>query len=339
MDKKTKGNKNLTNEDEINLREIFKIFSKRKWWFIGAFIIVLIVGLTLIYIKPVNYQTTYQFEFIEEYSNRDLSNLYPVYQEKLNSITLEEVHILFNSVSFFESIDKLLPAENINYSNLLNSGVVKISLNEDTPIFDLSVSNPDLILADSIGLTLINAFNKYISNKIKVDYDDILYEMEVDLGELEKEKEGFEKAISDIEEEANGLYSELDEYIIDYNINLMDSIEEKVKDGRFYNIVVPHNKIQDDISILIEKIKYYEIEILNNERRITELNNLYDNLIKDEDIIRNRIELVSEDPVINAESNRKRSLAIVLVLSVVAGVIVTSGVNFLLNSKNEKVKK
>lgn len=339
MDKKTKGNKNLTNEDEINLREIFKIFSKRKWWFIGAFIIVLIVGLTLIYIKPVNYQTTYQFEFIEEYSNRDLSNLYPVYQEKLNSITLEEVHILFNSVSFFESIDKLLPAENINYSNLLNSGVVKISLNEDTPIFDLSVSNPDLILADSIGLTLINAFNKYISNKIKVDYDDILYEMEVDLGELEKEKEGFEKAISDIEEEANGLYSELDEYIIDYNINLMDSIEEKVKDGRFYNIVVPHNKIQDDISILIEKIKYYEIEILNNERRITELNNLYDNIIKDEDIIRNRIELVSEDPVINAESNRKRSLAIVLVLSVVAGVIVTSGVNFLLNSKNEKVKK
>jgi len=337
MNKKTKGNKNLANEDEINLREIFKIFIRRKWWFIGAVIIVLIVGLTWVFIKPVNYTATYQFRFKEEYFNRDLSKLYSDYSERLNSTTLEEIPILFNSVDVFKSIEKL--PENINYNSLLNSDAVNISLNENTSIFNLSVSNPDPVLVNKISSTLINTFNEYICGRIEVAYNDILYEIMMDLEELEKESNDFEKAISETEEEVNKLYSGLDKYIIDYNVNLMDSIEEEINDDRFYNIVVPPNEIQNDISILIEKIKYYEIEILNNERRITELNNLYDNLIEDEDIIRNRIELVSEDPVIDAESNRKMNLAIVLVLSVVAGVIVTSGVNFLLNSKNEKVKK
>ena len=338
MNKKVKDSENIVNEDEINLREIFKIFTKRKWWFIGAVIVVLIVGLTWVFIKPMDYQATYQFRFVEKYSNNDLSNLYSDYQERLNSVTLEEVPILFNSVDVFESIEELLTG-NINYNSLLNSDVVKISLNEGTSIFDLSISNPNPVLAESIGLTLINALNEYISNKIEVAYNDILYEIEVDLGELEEEKENFEKTISETGEEIDKLHSELDEYIIDYNINLVDSIEEEVQDGRFYSMVIPPSKIQDDISILVEEMKYYEIEILDDERKITQLNNLHNDLIKDEDIISDRIELVSEDPVIKAESNKKRDLVIVLFLSVAAGVVVTSGVNFLLNSKNKKVKK
>lgn len=37
--------KNNKNEDDIELRAIFKDFSKNKWWFIGTFIIILGLGL------------------------------------------------------------------------------------------------------------------------------------------------------------------------------------------------------------------------------------------------------------------------------------------------------
>jgi len=36
-------------EDEIDLREIFMIFIKRKWWFIGSILIILIIGLLYVF--------------------------------------------------------------------------------------------------------------------------------------------------------------------------------------------------------------------------------------------------------------------------------------------------
>ena len=60
MNKKPKGNKDIINEDEIDLREIFRVFVKRKWWFIGIFIVVLIAGLLFTFLKTQEYTSTRQ---------------------------------------------------------------------------------------------------------------------------------------------------------------------------------------------------------------------------------------------------------------------------------------
>jgi len=45
---------NITKEDEIDLIELFRIFIKRKWWFIGSVLIILVAGLLYVFIQPNN---------------------------------------------------------------------------------------------------------------------------------------------------------------------------------------------------------------------------------------------------------------------------------------------
>jgi len=70
------NNENIT-EDEIDLREIFRVFAKRKWWFIGTVIVVLIVGCLYVFMQPVTYTATCRFDIGEDYANDKLSEFYP----------------------------------------------------------------------------------------------------------------------------------------------------------------------------------------------------------------------------------------------------------------------
>ncbi|GAG62206.1 unnamed protein product, partial [marine sediment metagenome] len=54
-------------EDEIDLRELFRIFIKRKWWFIGTFVIVLIAGLLFTFLNTPDYTSTSMLKVKEDY--------------------------------------------------------------------------------------------------------------------------------------------------------------------------------------------------------------------------------------------------------------------------------
>ena len=155
-------------EDEIDLREIFMIFIRRKWWFIGSVLIILIMGLSYVFMQSANYLLTYQIEVKENYSNNNLSELYPNYEKELNYISLTNVPVIFKSEYVFKSLDGIV--EGINYNSLLKSDSVKIFLNENTSIFNISISNPDYDLADKIAKTLIGAFDNFVSDREKEDY-------------------------------------------------------------------------------------------------------------------------------------------------------------------------
>ena len=50
---------NYISEDDIDLKGVFKGSLKKKWWFVGTFIIILIAGLFIMYlrdpgIQPIN---------------------------------------------------------------------------------------------------------------------------------------------------------------------------------------------------------------------------------------------------------------------------------------------
>ncbi len=333
-------NKDLKKEDEIDLREIFKIFIRRKWWFIGSVLVALIIGFLYVFMQPTNYLLTYQIEVNENYSNENLCGLYPDYEKELNYISLENVPIIFKSENVFKSLDGI--DKGIDYNALRKSESVKISLNKDTSIFDISISGPDYDFADEIAKTLIDTFDNLIRNKEEIVFNEILGKIELDIKDLENESGNYENMIiPGLEDELGSLYEKLYRYIIDFNITLSDELGENRSSENvyFYSIIIPPNEISDEISELKNKIDLFGNKVIENETKIVKLNNLYEALLEDEDIILNRVNLVSGDPFYEIESNRLRNIVIVLVLSVVIGITVTFGVNFLLGLKTEKIKK
>ena len=334
--------KNTKKDDEIDLREIVRVFVKRKWWFIGSVLIILAIGLFYVFIKPANYLLTYQIEVNENYYNKNLSELYPNYEKKLNYISLTNVPVIFKSEYGFESLDGT-SKEDIDYNELRKSESVKISLNGNASIFNISVSNPDYGLADKIAKTIIDAFDNSIRNKEKTILNEIVGKIEQDTKDLENKNDNYENTVLiNLEAKVDNLYAELNKYIVDYNVNLSDELEKNKKTGNvsFYNIIIPPNGISDKILKLQSEIDLYRQKILENKNEIIVLNNLRESLLNDENIILNRIDLVSEKPYYEiVESKGIRNLAIVVALSLLAGVVVVFIVNFGFSLKKRKDAK
>lgn len=329
-------------EDVVDLREFFMIFIRRKWWFIGSVLIVLIAGLLYTFMQPSSYLLTYQIKVNKNYSNDYLSELYPYYEEELNYISITNVPVIFKSEYVFKSLGSI--DEGIDYNKLLEpeSEIVKVSLNENTSIFNISVSNPDYNMANKIVKTLIDAFDGLIRDREKIIFNEVLGKIEVDIKNLEDENSNYgDTIIAGLEDEVDRLYTKLDRYIVDYNVGLSDELEKNKNSENvsFYNVIIPPNDISDEISEIEEEISLYRQKILENKSKIISLNNLYESLLKDEDIILDRIDLLSEESFYEIKSNRLRNIVIVLVLSIAIGVIVTLGVNFLLSLRIKKVKK
>lgn len=332
--------KNIEKDGEIDLREIFMIFMKRKWWFLGSVLIILMMGLLYVFMQPVSYLLTYQIEVNENYFNKNLSELYPNYEKELNYISLTNVPVIFKSEDISKSLDGI--DKDIDYNKLLKSESVKITLNENTSIFNISVSNPDYDLADKIAKTLINAFDNSIKNKEKTILNEIVGKIEQDIKDLENENINYENIVLiNLEAKVDNLYAELNKYIIDYNVSLSDELEKnkKTENVSFYNIIIPPNGISDKISRLQSEIDLYRQKILENKNEIIVLNNLHENLLNDENIILTRIDLVSEKPYYGIESKRVRNLEIVVALSLLAGVVVVFIVNFGFSLKKRKDAK
>jgi len=257
-----KNNEGMGKEDEIDLRDIFLIFIKRKWWFIGVFLIILVAGVLCTFINPADYLLTYQIELNEQYNNNSMSELYPNYEKELNHVSLTNVPVIFKSESVFKSLEGI--DGSIDYNQLLNpeSEVVRISLNENTSIFNITVSNPDYKLADKIAKTLIDAFEKFIKNKGEMIFNKLLEKIEIDIGDLKDENNNYKNTvIESLEDEIDSLYLELDKYIVDYNVGLSDELEKNKNSENvsFYNVIIPPNDISYKISKLFIEKKYWKM--------------------------------------------------------------------------------
>ena len=331
--------KDIKNDDGLSLKEIFLILMKRKWWFIGSVLIVLVIGLLYVFLKPTNYLLTYQVELKGNYANANLSALYPDYVTKLNYILPTTIPAVFKSEYGFESLDGI-STEDIDYNELRKSESVKIALIANTSIFNISVSNPDQNLADKIAKTLIDAFDNSIRNEEKTILNKIVAKIEQDIKDIENKNGNYEKTvIANLEDKLDSLYAELSKYIVDYNVSLSGELEKnkKTENVSFYNIVIPPNAISYEISILQQEATVYKQKIIENKDKIIALNNLNESLLSDENTILTRIDLISEKPHYETPSNRLRDLAIVIVLSLLAGLAVVFIVNFAFNLKKEKM--
>jgi len=330
---------NVKNEDEMSLSDMIVILLKRKWWFIGTLIVVLAIGLTYVFLQPVNYTVTYQIKMKENYYNETLSELYPNHEKDLNCLSLQNIPVLFKSEEVLRSAKDL----DIDYGRLHKPEVLSIKLVEETSIFNIGVSDPDHSLADNINRTLISAFTDMVETRLKNTLGSILVKIGGDIENLDYENKTIEDTkIAGLKSEKDKLYEELSRYIIDYNIELSHKLEENKNSENvsFYNVIIPPNEIDSKISDLDSEIKVYENEVLENKKSVIDLGNLYEKLLDDEEIITGRIWLVSGSPHYETESNRLRNIAIVIVISIILAAIMAFILNYIESSGlREKIRK
>jgi len=323
-------------EDEIDLGGAYRIFVRRKWWFVVSVIIILILGITYTFIQPINSIVTYQITIEKDYSNSNLSKLYPESVLSLNYFNAENAAPIFRSAQIFESL-KNLP-EKVNYSNLLNSDYVTINRNDvKANIFTIKVSNQDRALANKIALTLINTFDDYIRNKNKEALDQIVASINSDIEGIESKDQGLEQEISKLKSDIDSLYSQLYDYIVNYNIDLASKLKTESQ-GSYssYNIVIPPNKFEDEVSFIKNKINIYNGIIVNSKSEEVNLSTLRESLTKDESIITGRVSLLSKTPIYETDDRRVRNIIVSIVLSIIVGIIVVFTANFFLNLREKK---
>ena len=332
----------MKKEEEISLSDMIVMFIKRKWWFIGTVLAVLVIGLTYVFLQPVNYLLTYQIEMKEDYSNVLLNELYPNYEKDINNLSLQSIPVIFKSEKVFRSVKDI--EEEINYRELLEADSVNIDLIKETSIFNISVSSSNYRFADSIAVTLIAALENVIKDRQDMILNEVRGMINTDIKDLKDRNTSLQDTIiAGLEKELDALYKELDKYIIDYNIYIYNRLEENRNSDNisFYNMIIPPNNISNEISILQKEIEVYEGRVLENKIKIIDMSNLNEKLLKDKDIITERIRLISDSPSYEVESNRLRNIAIVIVLSIIIGILFTFIINFIQNSgiKERIVKK
>jgi hypothetical protein len=333
--------KNIKKDGEMSLKEFFLILMKRKWWFIGSILIVLVIGLLYVFLKPANYQLTYQVEFKNNYTNSSLSMLYPSYEAELNSILPENIPVIFKSENGFESLNEI-SGDGIDYNQLRKSESVTIDLNPDTSVFNISVSSPNYNLADKAARILISALDDSIKDKEKNILNEVVGKIEQDINDLGDNNINYENTVLvDLENKLGVLYKDLYKYIIDYNTSLSDELEKnkKTENVSFYSLIIPPNSISYEISKLQEEAFFYNQKVLENNDKLVVLNNLKMNLINDESIIINRIEIISKNPIAKNLNNRLRDLIVVIILSILAGAGIVFVINYGFSLKKEKFPK
>lgn len=345
----------MKKEDEISLSDMIVMFIKKKWWFIGTILTVLAIGLVYVFFQPVSYLLTYQIEMKEDYSNMYLNGLYsnreedsgnlPLqyskYVEDLNYMSLQTIPVIFKSNEVFKSVKDI--DEEIDYRKLLKSDSVKIDLIKDTSIFSISVSSSDYELANNIAKTLIAALENTINDRQEMILNEIRGIINADIKDLKDENISLQNTIvNELEKELVILYEKLDKYIVDYNIDIFNRLGENRSSDNisFYNIIIPPSNIDNEILILQKEIEIYEERVMENKLKIIDMSNLNEKLINDEDMITERIRLISDSLSYEVEDNKLRNIAIVIVLSIILGIMMTFVVNFIQNSKiKEKIGK
>jgi hypothetical protein len=298
-------------EDTIDLRTLFRLFLKRKWWFIATVIIVAILGFLYILRIPVLYEAKYKFSLRDDY----VQDEYLRYSESRDDlISNQDVFIGASDVPLILKTDLIFKAleeipEIDDYKPYVDSSLIKIDLDRDSSIFSLRIKDSSKELAKKIGLKLIESLGEQIKNKDIEIFNNTLEMIGEDIGILEEESRVFEQKISEISTEIDALYSKMEG-------NTTEQFEYEIMEKK-------------------GELLLYREDIIENEDEIRRLESFSQELTDEKGRVVNRVELLTEEPSINVENNRMINSIIVILLSILTGVVVVIGVNYIYKLKGK----
>lgn len=292
-------------EDTIDLRTLFRLFLKRKWWFIATVIIVAALGFLYILRIPVLYEAKYKFSLRDDY----VQDEYLEYSESQDDlISNQNVFIGASDISLILKTDLIYKAleeipEIDNFKPYVNSSLIKIDLDKDTSVFSLKVKDSNKELTKKIGLKLIESLGEQIKNQDIEIFNNTIEMIKEDIGVLEEENSVFEQKIYDISKEIDVLYTETDN--------------------------ASAKQLEYEIMERKGELLLYREKIIENENEIRRLESHSQEFTDEKDKVVNRVELLTEEPSINVENNRVMNSIIVILLSILSGLIVVIGINYI----------
>jgi len=229
--KKEKGFK-----ETLKIRDLLSIFKKRKWWSIGVFIVILVIGMLFTFIRIPVYETSSFLKFAGVYYDENLYKYYPEEAEalgifapgmdidELESSVLSGISKSFRDDDFLESVveelDMGMSAEEVE--NTFN-----IFLDGGNLVINVVNNYTDSAGAYKINKTLIDTFIES-SESSKTDMIDSLIQS-IDL-QADDIKEQLDAAENEIYRESEmAILTDLLE--IKYNL-------EKNRDTFIHNIEI-----------------------------------------------------------------------------------------------------
>ncbi|MBA7510551.1 hypothetical protein ES705_02536 [subsurface metagenome] len=307
MNKKPKGNKDIINEDEIDLREIFRIFIKRKWWFVGTFIVVLVAGLLFIFLYTSEYSSTSMLKVKEDYYLDSVSTYFPVEASKLRIGSLNDVYI---ELKLSKTLNEVTKALNYDIDKDDLDKAINISIDEEKEILTLTTVYNDAEVVYKINKTLLDVYKREKNSEFNEAYDRLLQKIEAGLIDTQKE----------IEE----LSGRAEEYIIGFNVKLLNEIEKLGSDIPFSGSNYTSPEIAGKLN--------HNLTVYND---LDEINCI---ITENKELFVNKIEVI-ENPEVSdvvAETNYGRNVLITIFLAVIVGLLAVFLANYFMSFRMRK---
>ncbi len=308
MNKENDIKKQIKSEDEIDLRELARIFINRKWWFIGTFIVVLIAGLLFTFLNTPDYSSTSILKVKEDYYLDSISEYFPEEADSLKIGNLGDVSMELKSDEVLEEVISSLDFK-IERAEL--NEAINISIDDKKEIITITTlhSNPEIVYR--INEALLNVYEGRKNLEFEETYNSL----------IEKVDESLLNVYKEVEE----ISTRIENYIVDFNLKLIKEMENKIGSNIYFsgiNYVSPIllNELNSKYLIYsdLEKLKY--------------------NLTENKELFINKMEILERPkvPTTAVDTNYKRNALISLFLAIILGIVVVFVANYFISSKEPK---
>jgi len=304
----------------IDIKNILGVFKKRKWCFVGSFLVILFVGLIFSFLISRDYQYRASTVMTLPTDNlkfqRIISDEYPqeasilwlikegrpsnnFFNHYLKVITLE-----ISSEEFLNEVIYNLDM-NISLSHLKRLVLTEHKGNEHFFIINTFYRNPED--AEKLSKILIDTYIKYKEESFRKVYDELV-------GKVEEEIFTLEEDLSELSLEAEG-------YAISFNKELFENIT-----------------VDDNITIELKSTGFLPPELENENERITGrynyLRDILDNLVNNEKLYTGSIEFVS-DTRVDENFTYFRNILLSAAAALVISIVFIYIIDFIISSKNK----
>ncbi len=183
----------------ISLKDLVKIFIKKKWLFIGFFLIILIIGLLITFLKTPVFQSQSILKLGDVYYEDNLYKYYPEEAKDLSifapGLDIDELKSstlvgISKGIRSDELLEKVFDKVNIDIEKVELRETLRTFIDRGNKIVKVVITYSDAEDSFLINQTFINTYlSDYIENKAMV-FDNLVQDIDLEIQRLEEEIAG-----------------------------------------------------------------------------------------------------------------------------------------------------
>ncbi len=305
----------------VDIKNILGVFKKRKWWFAGAFLAILFIGLIFNFFIARDYQyrastvltlptdnLKFQKIISDEYP-QEASILWLIKEGKpTNNFFNHHLKVITLEISSEEFLNDVIYNldMNINLRHLKRLVLTEYGGNESFFVINTFYRNSED--AKIINETILNTYTDQKEKSFRKVYNELIDKVEEEIFTLEED-------LSTLSLEAEG-------YAISFNKELIENLT-----------------VEDNITIELKSTGFLPPELENEIERITGrynyLRDVLDNLVNNEKLYTSSIEIVS-DTRVDENFTYFRNILLSIVSALVISTVFIYIIDFIISIKSRR---